>query len=544
MQKMRYFGVLAVLGLLLTASGCVCGRTEKSGSDDKMIKIGWGKRSIAREGNVFIPGQMAARFSLGIYTPVIASALALENNGDAAVFVSVDMVSIRPDLVRRVRELAAKEIKDFPAEKIVINATHTHAGPGDRDLPEFPGDTGILHGSEMRAYLARQIVDAVKQAWENRKPGKIAYGYGFAVTGHSRRVVYLDDIGKRAGHQPGVAVNGHAKMYGRTDDPMFDGYEAGMDAFINLLYTFDENDKLTGAVINVPCPSQTSESVWVLHASFWHNVREKLAAKYGDIGVIAQAAAAGDLSPRQLHYLEAEKRRYALKYKDKIEAYMKSPIPAPGRQPGAVPDIKEVVEFMRAEDIASRIVTAFDEVLSWAEKDKCADPVLKHEIRTVELAARMFPAEVAAEERENYKKFCEQKFITEGDPINMVIKNSKLAIVRSRTKGVIDRFENQDKVKTHKAQIHAVRIGDVAFCTSRFELFIDFMHRIQGRSPFIQTFIIQLVGDENSGGNYLATERAIKNKGYSASPYCNSVSPEGGQQLVERTLEMLKEMKK
>ena len=109
---------------------------------------------------------------------------------------------------------------------------------------------------------------------------------------------------------------------------------------------------------------------------------------------------------------------------------------------------------------------------------------------------------------------------------------------------MIERFENQANSRTTKAQIHAVRIGDVAFVTSRFELFMDFMHRIQGRSPFIQTFIIQLAGDENSGGSYLATERAIANKGYSASPYCNDVSAEGGQQLVEETLKMLEEMKK
>ena len=32
-------------------------------------------------------------------------------------------------------------------------------------------------------------------------------------------------------------------------------------------------------------------------------------------------------------------------------------------------------------------------------------------------------------------------------------------------------------------------------------------------------------------------------KGYSATPYCNLVSPKGGQELVEETLKMLEEMK-
>ena len=73
------------------------------------------------------------------------------------------------------------------------------------------------------------------------------------------------------------------------------------------------------------------------------------------------------------------------------------------------------------------------------------------------------------------------------------------------------------------------------------------MHRIQGRSPFIQTFIVQLVTDSKSAdrgvGSYLATARGEKNKGYGATPYSCMVSPAGGQQLVDHTVQMLKEIK-
>ena len=76
------------------------------------------------------------------------------------------------------------------------------------------------------------------------------------------------------------------------------------------------------------------------------------------------------------------------------------------------------------------------------------------------------------------------------------------------------------------------------------ELFIDYMHRIQGRSPFEQTFIVQLTGDPHVAGSYLATERAVANKGYSASPYSMQVSPKGGQELVDETVKILKELNK
>lgn len=89
--------------------------------------------------------------------------------------------------------------------------------------------------------------------------------------------------------------------------------------------------------------------------------------------------------------------------------------------------------------------------------------------------------------------------------------------------------------------VHAVQVGDIAFASNRFELYQDYMHRIQARSPFMQTFVVQLASFE--GGTYLPTERGVKNKGYSASLFCNVVGPEGGQDLVEGTLRMLNELK-
>ena len=283
---------------------------------NNQVKIGWAKRSIDPGRVVPITGQLHLRISHGTHTPVLASALAMENNGDAVIFVSVDMVSVRPLIINTLRDILKAEAPEIPAEKVIVSATHTHSGPSHTDVSQesFPNQFKFMSGNDVRKFIVRQIADAVKEAWAKRAPGSIAYGYGLAVTGHSRRVAYLDDIGKRLAKTPGAAINGHVKKYGRTDDDMFAGYEAGFDAFINIVYTFDEKGKLNGAVVNVPCPAQTSENAWTLYASFWHNVREKLEAQYGEIGLICQSAGAGDLAPRQQHYKKAELRRYRLKY--------------------------------------------------------------------------------------------------------------------------------------------------------------------------------------------------------------------------------------
>lgn len=69
---------------------------------------------------------------------------------------------------------------------------------------------------------------------------------------------------------------------------------------------------------------------------------------------------------------------------------------------------------------------------------------------------------------------------------------------------------------------------------------MDYMHRIQARSPFSQTFVVQLAGTPTDCSGYVATERGAWGKGYSASLYCNQVSPQGGQELVEATVATLK----
>jgi hypothetical protein len=82
-------------------------------------------------------------------------------------------------------------------------------------------------------------------------------------------------------------------------------------------------------------------------------------------------------------------------------------------------------------------------------------------------------------------------------------------------------------------EMHVLRLGDVAIATNQFELFTDYGVQIKGRSPALQTFIIQLAGP----GTYLPTERAVRGGGYGAERF--QVGPEGGQMLVDKTVETI-----
>ena len=517
------------------------------GAAEPALNIGWGRRSLNPGKPVAITGQFYLRVSLGEYTPVLAEALVLENGRDAVIFVSADMVSLRGGILDMVRAKLRDKAPEIPADKLVMNATHTHAGPSfSVAKPAAPG-LEYMPTDEIKDFISTQIADAVVDAWQSRAPGSVTFGYGFATVGHSRRTVYLKDQSTPEERQrnAGGFVNGRGRMYGNTADDFFSHYEAGTDTFANFMFTFDAAGKLTGAVVNVPCPAQTNEHAWVLHAGFWHPVRAKLRAKYGDIGIVAQCAAAGDLSPRQMHYRAAELRRYKLKYPERYREIERTGLPYPE---GFFADVDEekrrrdydLCELLRAEDIASRIAAAFDEVLEWAGKDKLTAPALRHEVASVKLARRMVTEEEYLEDKRIHEELGAEKAAAEraGQPVPRTLVSRM-----NRCKRTLDRYEAQKKDPFVTTDIHAVRIGDFAFASNRFELFLDFMHRIQGRSPFVQTIIVQLVADPGlDGGSYLATERAVANKGYSAVLQSNQVSPAGGQQLVDLTLDMLKRL--
>ncbi|MBT7302013.1 MAG: hypothetical protein HN849_20975 [Victivallales bacterium] len=494
------------------------------------LRIGWASRNISTDKPVDIPGQFHTRVSQGVIDPITVTALVIDNGSDLVVFLSADLVSIRPYLLEEIRAKVADMVPGLPVEKILMSCTHTHAGASyyksnqvSMAKPEqFPHpDIEITPGDEYRAFLVAQTAEAIGEAFRRRAPGGIAYGYGYAAIAHSRRVVYFDDLAKRpdATGRPGMIVAGHAAMYGNTNDDKFSHYEAGTDHFINLLYTFDQDGRLTGGLVNVPCPSQNSESEWRLSADYWHDVRVALRKKHGDIFLLPQCAAAGDLAPRIMHYRQAQERRFRLKYG---------------------PEDPGVRELKARWDIAERIADAFDEVLDWAKKDIQTALPVTHTVDTIDLSRRVITDEERSREAAQLAELNAIEFASEGTPREKLIHDSTLVARRNRCQRILDRYEDQQKQPKVQMELHVLRIGDVAFASNSFELYMDYMHRIQARSPFCQTFVVQLAGTPTDCGGYLTTERGAWGKGYSASLYCNQVSPEGGQELVEETVQRLK----
>nr|NIP93105.1 DUF1080 domain-containing protein [Akkermansiaceae bacterium] len=91
---------------------------------------------------------------------------------------------------------------------------------------------------------------------------------------------------------------------------------------------------------------------------------------------------------------------------------------------------------------------------------------------------------------------------------------------------------------SYHSEIHVLRIGEVAVCTNQFELYTEYGLRILGRSDAHLTFVVQLTGP----AHYLPTREAVAHGGYGARPESCAVGPEGGDALVNVTVERINEL--
>ena len=93
------------------------------------MKIGWSEISITPDKKISLDGQFAERISEYVEKPLMATALAVEANGEQMVLVSCDLSAIFWGLVEDVRAALADNTLGLDPKKVVLSAIHTHTGP-------------------------------------------------------------------------------------------------------------------------------------------------------------------------------------------------------------------------------------------------------------------------------------------------------------------------------------------------------------------------------------------------------------------------------
>lgn len=476
------------------------------------IRIGWARRDITPAGKVSLYGQFFLRISEYALDPLTTTALALENESGAqqAIIISIDAVKVADSILAECRKMMEKELPEFASENLFISATHTHTAPkhgfgGFMEMVDLPDD--VITAEEYDNLLIAGIVQAAIDAWKSRKLGAVAWGRGLAVIGFNRRVSYF---------------NGETRMYGNTGEAGFSHIEGGEDHSMEILATYDENHKLTGMILNVPCPAQCTERGYFVSADFWHETREKIFSKYGDdIFILPQCSAAGDLSPRTMINRPADMRMMELKgYGDEFKYENK-------------------YDVARRCDIADRISAVVDEVLPLIAKDIRDSVTFLHRVDNIELERRMASRSDLDFASEQIGEWQQRVKLYEKNGMTSPEYTASLQRVEFY-KRIVDIYNAQQRGEelVMPVELHTLRIGDIAMCTNRFEYYLDYGLRIKARSKALQIFIVQLAGE----GAYLPTTRSIAGGNYGACPASSPVAEKGGQAIAEHHVAAINEM--
>ena len=455
------------------------------------LLIGTAVADITPAEPVAISGQFHLRIAKTVETPVTANVIALESREEdlsrnVAIMVSCDLLYIPSDVLELVRKAVRARLPDLNTRKIFLNGTHTHTAPVLM-LDKYPiPEEGVMQVEQYRSFLAERVSDAIVQAWNKRSRGSVTWGLSHAVVAYNRRAVYAD---------------GSARMYGKTDVAEFRNLEGYEDHDVNTLFFWNDLGELVGVVVNVSCPSQEVESRSAVNADFWHPVREALRERYGEqLCILAWTGASGDQSPHLMYRKAADER------------------------------MRKLRSLNRLDEIARRIVRAVDDAYGAVKNDRHTDVSLIHKVEMIRMPMRLVTEAEYIEAKEAVEKAAAQ-----------IEQNSDAAMREYRRMKwygmTVNRFDQQrtEPKPTYEMELHVLRIGDVAICTNSFELFTNYGIRMKARSKAVQTFVVQLVGP----GTYLPTEKAVRGGHYSAVVHSSLVGPEGGNVLVDRTVNII-----
>lgn len=476
-------------------------------SREVALLVGWATEDITPDESVNLYGQYYERMSRFVESPLTVTAWAIESVSETpgagteqAILISMDILWCTTAIQEAVRNNLRDSLPDFDSSRLILSATHTHSAPE-------PASEGVF-GSR----LVTKLTAAAMNAWKSRSAcGGVGNVLGYAVVGHNRRIQYAD---------------GSAEMYGATSREDFLCVEGPTDSSVDMVFCWNQENKLSGIIINVPCPAQVTEAKYYISADFWSEVRTRLKDHFSsELFILAQCGASGDLSPRDLT------RGYK----------------------GGEPDMWDVPGMA---EIGKRLSNTVIEAYHTAEKNKNAKLAFKHVVEVIDIPLRTVTEQEHNESLAIVKEIQSREPADPSSPltawnrfldeirVNERIKkygpwdnkNTDYGIIRKKELAVQQYYSHPEK-RYYKAEVHVIRLGSLAIATNPFELFVDYGFAIKGRSMAEQTMITQLCCDY---ADYLPTKRAMQGGGYSAM--ATAVGDDGGEVLVKKTIGMINDL--
>ncbi len=151
------------------------------------LQAGAAKAVITPHIGCWMDGNVREEGSKGVHDELYARALLLQDDdGEAMGIVALDLCGFYKPVADQIRAEVAESI-GLPPERLLVAATHTHAGPAFLGILGEPGD------EQMQALTARLAAGAVKMAHDNLRPAGLAWGSATAQAPVNNRRLRTQD---------------------------------------------------------------------------------------------------------------------------------------------------------------------------------------------------------------------------------------------------------------------------------------------------------------------------------------------------------------
>ena len=158
MKRARLLLLAARLTLVLWA---LC-RTVDAGE----FKVGAAEVDITPANGTPMAGYYKFRAVAGVLDPIYAKTIVVEQDGERAAFVVLDLVGTTRPVVTAARKLI-EEQSHLPGDRVMISATHTHTGPqlprGSMmdEITKVDLPTGQQYVKALPDLIAKSVSDAL-----------------------------------------------------------------------------------------------------------------------------------------------------------------------------------------------------------------------------------------------------------------------------------------------------------------------------------------------------------------------------------------------
>jgi len=211
------------------------------------LRAGFAEIDITPPVGTRIAGWIKEIISTEILDPLHARVAILECDGETIAFVQLDTLSVRWTITNRIRD-AVKERYGYPGERIMVSATHNHAGPA------ISGAGLVQRDDAFAGKIIEAVVDSFGKALERMQDAEIGMGSVFEFNvARNRRVVMRD---------------GTVRTHGRFDTPDALYVEGPIDPEVAVIAVRNKDKQLLGCLVNFACHATHHGSDGKLSAGF------------------------------------------------------------------------------------------------------------------------------------------------------------------------------------------------------------------------------------------------------------------------------------